>query len=545
MTRLACVIAVSILLCGCGMSGFEEHHRVSPEDIQALVDKAPYPDLTPPASAAPPSKIVTKPDGTRVVNVNLLEALRLALRNNQGFLSSGEGLTIQLLGLEVLRRSWWPLQDPLTGNVSWSDSPEGSRSASESISAGISQKLPFGGSASLSYGYSGSQPVGPNFYSGVASAAVSMPILRGGGWRIAIEERVAAERSYAYAQRNYAFGRTSLLVDTVQTYFGLLQQEVNIANQERNLVTARRTVRMAELRFAMGAVTRTDVFRAELNVTNAENQLSNTRDQLRLARDAFKFDLGLKQEDELILERERLDFKPQFVREKKLVQVFPGLGFPGISIRDEVEFLPMDEEIRKGNEGALATNPQWLNARDQFDDAGRALEIARNATMTRVDIGASYSWAQEAETRPFDEFETGSRSFSVTGSFSIDLDFLSLNRSYQAAVIAYRQAERAYLRARDNIARETQSRYTQVRVAETNTINQRRAIEQARKLVRLLEFRYEQGQVGNFDVIDAQAQELNARNAYEQALVAAKISQLRLLQWIGRLEPDEEGRWVR
>ena len=74
---------------------------------------------------------------------------------------------------------------------------------------------------------------------------------------------------------------------------------------------------------------------------------------------------------------------------------------------------------------------------------------------------------------------------------------------------------------------------------------QDRARKDAEKALELIEDRYTRGLVNNLEVIEARDQLVNARNAYEAQLVSAKVTQLRLLQWIGRLEPDDEGRWIR
>src|SRR5882672_3908393 len=106
MIRSACAVATLLLVCGCGINGFEDSHRLSSEEIKSLIDKAPYPNLTAPTEPKSPGRIVPKPDGTRKITINLVEAIRLALATNQGFLSSTEGLDLQLLSLEATRRSW-------------------------------------------------------------------------------------------------------------------------------------------------------------------------------------------------------------------------------------------------------------------------------------------------------------------------------------------------------------------------------------------------------------------------------------------------------
>jgi len=515
MKRRGWLVVAVLAAPGCGLTGFEDGNRLTPEDIQALIDQAPFPEHTPKGVAVQPDRITVKADGTRTIKLNLVEALKLSLANNQSFLTSSENLDVQLLSLEVLRRSWWPLQSPLAGTVSWVDPKDASPASSESLSASISQKLPWGGTASLSLSEAGAQAIGPNFYSSAVTAGVSIPLFRGGGWRLTVESQVSAERGYVYARRAYEYSRTELLIQTVQSFFGQLQQEVTISNLERNLESTRRGVELATLMFGAGKKTRTDVFRAELAVTNAENQLTNAREQARLQLDAFKIDLGLRPEDELILEKETIDFKTLTVDPKEAI------------------------------EGAFATNPRWLNSQDQFDDAGRALEIAGNATLPQVNVHGDYSWLQLAETRPFEEFETGTRSVALGMDFSIDLDRSTVNRDYQTAVIRHRQAQRGFQRARDEMARETQRLLTQLRQAEVSMGIQDRARKDAKKALELINDEYDRGLVDNLGVIQARQQLVDAENQYEAQLVTAKVTQLRLLQWIGRLTPDDEGRWVR
>ncbi|HTF57662.1 MAG TPA: TolC family protein, partial [Planctomycetota bacterium] len=460
-------------------------------------------------------RAVAKPDGTRKITINLVEAIRLALANNQGFLSSTEGLDLQLLSLEATRRSWWPLPSELSGSVGWADSKGSTGSSSESLGVGVSQKLPWGATASVSAGQSGSQGLGPNSYSSSASAGISVPILRGGGWRLGIEGTVAAERGYVYARRNYAYNRTKLCVDTVESYFRQLQQQDIIRNSERNLERAKMGLRQAELLYRLARTSQTDVFRAEINVSLAEDALTNAKDQARIARDAFKLDLGLRPEDELNLEEEKLEHHP----------------------------LAVDPE--EAIAAVFKSNPFWLNAKDGFDDAGRALEFARNASLPSFNVGAGYSWSFEPTSRPFENFQLSSEGYSASASFSMPLDRLDINRSYQAAVISYRAAERGFRRSRDQFARDTQSLISAVKQAEANMVNQQRAIKNAERLVLLNTYEYRRGRIKNRDVIESQDQLLAAQNAYQAALVSAKISQLRLFQWIGRLEPDDEGRWFK
>ena len=515
MIRQRWVVAALLASSGCALDGFEESNSLTQEDVEALVEKAPFPEVTPRSAAILPERITVHADGTRSIKLNLVEALKLSLLNNQQFLIQSENLDVQLLSLDVLRHSWWPLASPLAGTVTWVDAKDVAPASAQSLSASVSQKLPYGGTASLSFSEAGTQGPGPNFYTSGVTAGMNIPLFRGGGWRFAVEDKVAGERGYVYSRRSFEYARTTLLIQTVQSFFGQLQQQVSIANLERTLESAKRGVEISTLKFGAGKASKTEVFREELNAANAENQLSNAREQLRLSLDAFKIDLGLRPEDELILEKE------------------------------EVAFTTITIESKQANEGAFATNPTWLNARDQFDDAVRRLEIARNATLPQVDLNANYSWLQLPGVLPFEDLETDTRALSLGASFSIDLDRSVLNRDYQAAVITYRQAQRAFQRSRDELTRETNRLLFQLRQAEISMGIQDRARKDAKMALALAEDEYDRGLKDNIGVTDARNQLVLSENAYEAQLVTAKVTQLQLLQWIGKLQPDDEGRWVR
>jgi outer membrane protein TolC len=480
-----------------------------------MVRAAPFPDHTPDPRAHVPSRIEVRPDGGRVVKLDLREAIRLAVRNNQRFLVEGENLQVQLLTLEALRHSWNPTVEPLTGSVFYTSNPSGPDALSQDVTARISQKTPFGGTASASWTHTASQVPKPRAYTGTGVLSLTQPILRGGGYGVAMEELISSERGYVYSSRVREFNRVQLHVGVVESYFGLLQRENAIRNFERNLERAKRQALQAQIQESFGRVTRTDVYRSQLQVTRAESDLSVQREQLKIARDAFKIDLGLEPELELQLAPEKIEYRPLGITQEEAVAA------------------------------ALAHNPAWLNARDQVEDARRQLAVAVTATLPRLDLTASYAWTSGVSSRAAGPYETALRDLTVSAGFEIPLDRYSLRRDYQKAVIAERQAEREFLRARDGVVRDVQVQLTQLRQAELAMEFQRRAIRDAEKAVRLAEFDYLRGKSANRDVLEAQDQLVQAQNGYDTALVQGRISQLRLGNYIGRLAVDAEGEWLK
>ncbi len=514
------VPAVAVALCfvaGCAYDGFEPIHQVSDARMDRLLKNAAFPELTPSAKPAPPAHVDTLDDGRRVVHVDMREALRLAVKNNLAFLTAGENLDVKLLALEVLRHGWAPTLGPITGSATYADTTvRNDGTGRETASVGLSQKLITGGSVAANYAHSGAQnALDPSAYNGAFTVSLTQPLLKGGGVRSAVEELVSAERNYVYDQRSQAFRKLSLLIATVETYFGLLQQEQNIRNAERNLERVRSQARQADIREKFGRVTRTDVFRSQLEVTRAEGALAQAREFLNLARDAFKLDLGLAPDLDLEL------------------------------APDTIHYVPLELAVEEAVKLAFEKNPEWRNTPLRLEDARRALELAANAKLPQVDLTASQTWNTTTEEKLFSDYDTDSRNWSVGVTVTVPIDARKLRRDYQTAVIAYRQAERDFFRAHDRLIAAVQAQMIQLRQAELAMKFQQRAIGDAEKAARLAEFDYKRGQGTNRDVLDAQDRLLEAQNAYEAALVSARITQLKLLQFIGTLEADEDGNWLR
>src|SRR6185436_10709811 len=179
-------LVLLLLLSGC-LGDFGERTKVSESEADALAASAPFPEQTPGIHVAAPGRIETRPDGRRYIRLDVREALRLALRNNQRFLVEGENLQVQLLTLEALRHGWAPTVAPLTGAVTYSTSPGTPYGLNEYATLGLSQKLPFGGTASASWTHSGVQSPAPSAYTGAGTVSLTQPILRGAGFGLAME----------------------------------------------------------------------------------------------------------------------------------------------------------------------------------------------------------------------------------------------------------------------------------------------------------------------------------------------------------------------
>ena len=225
------------------------------------------------------------------------------------------------------------------------------------------------------------------------------------------------------------------------------------------------------------------------------------------------------------------------------------LGIPpslGLSLEPAVgEYSAGELGVEEAVDLAFQNNPDWRNAPLRLEDQRRALAIAANDTLPQVDLTAAHTWNTLPEPDPLNNYDMGARTWSIGLNVSFPIDDYVRNRNYEKAVITYRQAEREFLRLRDRLVAVVQGRFIQLRQSELAMKFAERAISDAEKAARLAEFDYQRGLATNRDVLDAQDRLLEARNGFQAALVAARIQQLRLLQFVGRLKTDEEGNWLK
>jgi outer membrane protein TolC len=432
------------------------------------------------------------------------------MKNNRSFLVEIENLFVKEIDLAVAQHNYWPVLQPLTYAATYG--PDSTLAHTASV--GVSQKLPFGGSLTVG-GSTTATRIGDAAAAvgTIPSATLTVPLARGSGRLITMEPWVAAARSYTYGKRQFEDFKQSFAVGIVNRYFSILQHEKTIVNFEQSLKNARRLLDESQAKYGLARVTKTDVFRAELQHTQAENALLAARESLKIERDQFKLELGLDPGVDIELRDEEIAFRAEEIDEKAYV------------------------------ESVLANNLVWKNTQEQFEDSKRALAIAADAPRMQADLSASWSKTYTSDPA-FRNLGPGSDNWLVGLTLSVPLDRLTLNGDYQRAVTRFVQQERQFQLSRDTLVRQARERLIALRQASFTIRLQKAAVDQADKGLRLVTIEYREGKKPNRDVIEAQNNLIQAQNAHLQVLVNYKIALLSLRQFTGQLAIDEGGKWL-
>ncbi len=472
------------------------------------------------------SRNETAPPPPGKVSCTLETAVELALKGNRDFIARKEDLHLQALSLAQARYAWDPQLSTTVSYLLEDERQGGARGASSgTLSGGVTQKLPWGGSVSLSGSSSAYQHHAAKqnrSASASLSASWNQPLLKGFGVDVALESMIQARRNLIVELRRFERYRQRFAIQTISRFFNLIRLADVVENSRRNFETLLQQYSQAEALFAVDRVPEMDLFRAEREMEQARNTLEEARDTFQAAKDDFKVYLGLSSSTEFAI------VPPAWMKaaqKKKLTGEERPTRLP----------FPLSECIR----AALANRLDLKNIEFAKEDAARAVQIAGNDLLPALDLtfhfGLDHDPVQDFEEMNFDA------SASAGLTFGIPWDSRAERDAFLKARIAEARAQRALELQKDQIRREVRDRYRSANLVRLTLYIQNKIRRSAEKRLKIAEFRFRRGEISNRDVMDAQEALLQAENRYIRALTDQWIRDLDLAESMGTLEVGSGG----
>jgi outer membrane protein len=334
---------------------------------------------------------------------------------------------------------------------------------------------------------------------------VSQPLLR--GWTsVASAGLTQARRHAASAERAYADASQALMITVAAAYFSAVRAQRLVDAAGRGLERARQLRTSSEARSKVGLATELDVLRADLLTAQSEAAMAAQRELLDNATDALKTLIGRPGGDDVTL----ADTAVIAVAEP-----------PAASI-EELTTL------------ALANRLDVREARERISDARRGASVARWELLPPVNLLASYTQRGIGAARPyaFQPLFNGWQ-FGLSTSYGLDRSDAQAGAAVAAVAVhgAERDAEDTGRRAADEVRRAYRA---WTRTFATTGI-QSKAVDLAERQLRLARIRYERGIAGNFDVIDAENNLIQAQSGLIGAQVDRALAGLTLQRAAGTL----------
>jgi len=446
--------------------------------------------------------------------LELEDALRIATERNRDYQSQRERYFLDAIGLGLTRRNF--LEAVFSGSLSFTGTDGRNRQLAETTALSLSgtRLFPTGGRVTVtttgSIGHNEDRTQDADV---TGTLSFSQPLLRGAGRDIAYEPLTQAERNLVYAARDFEIFRQTFAIQITQEYYDLVQRKTSVDIVRRRAEANEFVLREAKALYRLQLGPQVDVLRAEQTAREARNAQLDAEEDYQRALDAFKIQLGLPLTTELDV----------------------GEFFP--------EPLPLDVPDDGAVKAALANRLDLATQRDQVDDAVRAVLVSRNALLPDLDLDASYSiFSGEANSFRDLAFDADTASFGLT--LEIPFDRKAERNAYRSALIALDRSRREFTRRRDTIVLDVRESLRRLEQIRQQIDNDRANIETLERRIKRARLDNLAGVGSNRDVVEAVNDRAAALDSLNSRFVTYHINRLNLLQRMGLLFVDKEGRII-
>ncbi len=386
-------------------------------------------------------------------------------------------------------------------------------------------------------------------------ASISIPLLRGAGRRIALENLTQAERNVLYAVNRFERFKRTFAVRIATEYLGVLRryQEVrNAAENYRRLIAARRRARrLAD----SGRLPEFQYDQAIQNELTARTRWIRARQSAERSLDSFKLLLGLPPDARIELDPRELD-RLQAVAERirratppeAMEEKVPPADAP-VTLREPTRKGAGPFEMTPGEAVRLALDSRLdlRTAKARVRDAERKIYVATDALRPELTLFGSARAGSHRSLSQADSPNTGidptRGAYAALIEFDPGFERTSERVAYREALIQLESAVRNVQGLEDQIKLEVRNDLRALLEARETLQIQLQAVDLARKRVRSTDLFLQAGRASVRDVLESQEALLSAQNAATAALVDYRIAELDLQRDAGVLEVNSAGLW--
>ncbi len=434
-------------------------------------------------------------------------SLRLAFRHSRVLQARRDSLAAAALDLLEQRRAFGPqLSGELAGRLEFAGdndgfAPSGAIALSDILPSAAKFRLD--GSASEVPGRDGGD------WDSRVRARLDQPLLAGAGYEASHEALIQAQRDLVQRLRQFEIDRQELAIEVLDAFYKLVGLKSQLDNARTALERSEFSLRRSEAMFKVQLAPYIDVARSQQQAISSRRRLEDAQLRYDSAAKRILLLLGLPPETGL-----------------ELAAVTPQL-IPLAATIDECETAALDRRL------------DLRNALDSVEDAARRLRTARGNRWPDLALFAEAGRSGQGGG----VFQTDEPEESAAAGLALQIDpdrrdqRDAIERARILLAAAERDADLARDEARVEVFEETERLATarrQVALSEENLAVARRRYENAM-------LRFEAGELGNRDVVEAENGLLDARNTLVDTAISHEIARIRLLARIGLLDVGPEG----
>jgi len=463
--------------------------------------------------------------------IALDDVLDIAVDHNRQYKNEKESLYLEALSLTLSRHRYTPIFSA-GGAVDYQEAR-----TTEEIAAGIDKVVTnkqtdlsgqVGGDLLLKAGGRIAVDFTTDFFRYLAGdgrlatssalvGTLTQPLLRGAGYKTAMENLTQAERNLLYSLRDFTRFRQEFTVDVVTAYYRVLQDRDRVRNAWQAYQNFQANVKRETARYEEGLARKADLAELqESELTNEQawiNAFRNYRENL----DRFKITLGLTTDTPIMLDD------------------------------DELTKLAIDEthlglSVSEATEVALASRLDLQTINDRAVDAERRIDVVANGLLPDMDLVVSGQIPnREGAKSPSLDFDR--YTWSAGLALDLPLDRKSERNAYRATLIQYERARRDQENFEDQVRLDVQNGWRNLEQAKRDYEISRLRVDLSRSRVREQELLNEIGEGDAFDRVRAQDALTGSQNQLTSALINHTVTRLNFWRDLGLLYITNNGKW--
>lgn len=424
----------------------------------------------------------------------LIAALVYAQQHRRALATAQEELYVVALALTLERHLWTPIfaSNLRTVYGNFGEITDFDQAMRFVADLGVTQRLPYGGEFTAQAVSTLIRDVKKSITAEEGSTielGLRIPFLRNAG-HVAREELIQLERELTYAVRAYERFRREQIVDVAQSYFALLLAKQNLIDQAQSLRRVAYDYERALEFEQAGFGSPLDTQRAAQQMLSSQNALEDGLENFRAQADRFKIQIGMPVDQPL--PRELLEDIESI--EAKIDQgLYPVLLRPP-AVEDEAAALEVAREFRL----------DLLNTEDRIGDARRGVAVAKNQLLPDLDLLSTVTWYTDPTRYKLGDFSFERTTWRSELVLGLPLERFREKTQYRAALIDVRQAQRTYEERLETIRADVRSAVNQIRLQERSIEIQERNLMVAERRLEFARIQYEEGEIGNRDLFEAE-----------------------------------------
>lgn len=346
---------------------------------------------------------------------------------------------------------------------------------------------------------------------------VTQPLLRGAGYRATMETLTQAERDLLYAVRTFTQYRKTFTVDITSSYYRTLE--------------ARDAAKNAHLAYK--------AFEASLEGMRA----------MQKADQATSSQLGLVEQAALKYKSRWINFVRVYEQQLDDLKIAMGIPVESQVILDESELAKLkleapDMQPEESVETALVTRLDLYNSRNALEDTERKLKVAEQDLLPQLDVAGRYEVSGDPKSDKLN-LNFDRRKLAAGATLDLRLDKKADRNAYRSAMIAQQRAARELDLQEENVRSALRTDWRDLDLARKQYEIAQAGIAQAERRLEEETLNRELGLGTARDLIDAQQDLIEARDALTAALISHTLNRLRLWKDMGVLYITKDGSWMR